>query len=98
MEITWSDDENDYGYDVLIHTEGDESIPDVTLKGLYNTETEKLECLDPEAYADWFDNGPETMESPAECLFFTESGNLFLESTELALVNYDLLPDESDNG
>ena len=98
VEITWSDDENDYGYDVLIHTEGDDSIPDVFLKGLYNTETEKLECLDPEAYADWFDNGPETMENPAECLSFTEGGNLFLESTELELVNFDFLPDESDNG
>ena len=83
---------------MLIHTEGDESIPDVVLKGLYNTETAKLECLDPEAYAEWFDNGPETMEDPAESLYFTEDGKLFLESAGLGLVNYDFLPDESDNG
>ena len=98
VEITWGDGENDYGYDVLIHTEGDENIPDVVLKGLYNAETAKLECLDPEAYAEWFDNGPETMEDPAESLYFTEDGKLFLESAGLGLVNYDLLPDESDNG
>ena len=98
VEITWSDDENDYGYEVLVHTEGDGSIPDVPMKGLSIVETGKLECLDSEAFAEWFDNGPENMEDPAECLHFMENGNLFLESMELELVNYDLLPDESDNG
>ena len=97
VEITWSDDENDYGYDVLVHTEGENSS-DAPMKGLYNAETGKLECLDPESYADWFDNGPEAMEDPAECLYFAEDGSLVLESAETALVNYDLLPDESDNG
>ena len=98
VDITWNDDENDYGYDVVLYSVGDDSIPETHLKGLYNVKTAKLECLDPESYADWFDNGPEDMQDPAEILYFTENGSLFLQSEEAGLANFDFLPDDSGDG
>ena len=49
-------------------------------------------------YAARFDGDTEAAADLAETLSFTENGSLFLESESLELVNYDLLPDESDNG
>ena len=98
MEISWNDSEDDYGYDVLIHSEAENAAPDIVLKGLYNAETKKLECLDPETYAARFDGDTESAADLTETFSFTESGSLFLEGESLELVNYDLLPDESDNG
>ena len=98
VEISWNDSEDDYGYDVLIHSEAENAAPDIVLKGLYDAETKKLECLDPETYAARFDGDTEAAADLSETLSFTENGSLFLESESLELVNYDLLPDESDNG
>ena len=55
VEISWNDSEEGYGYDVLIHSEAENAAPDIVLKGLYNAESQKLECLDPETYAARFD-------------------------------------------
>ena len=44
-DILWSDSEMDdeYGYDVFLHDEGDESYAEYHLHGLYNQENKKLE-------------------------------------------------------
>ena len=89
--ITWSDSEigDEYGYNVFLHDEGEESFADYTAHGLYDPMTEKLivtgsviiSRLNAEGGYDT-EEIPENPEEPLELIFSEMGGGKILLEKE----------------
>ena len=104
-EISWSDSEigDEYGYNVFLHDEGDESYADYSMHGLYDAKTGKLTVtgqvticrLNAEGGYD-MEEIPADAEDPAELIFSNlGNGRILLERDNGIELVYDFL---SGNG
>lgn len=105
-EITWSDSENgdEYGYNVFLHDEGDESFADYSLHGLYDPETGKLTTtgsviisrLNAEGGYD-VEEVPADPDEPWEIIFSNlGNGRILLERDNGIELVYDFLGGDSN--
>ena len=104
-DIEWSDSEigDEYGYNVFLHDEGDESYAEYVLHGLYNRETGKLETtgsvtiyrLNVEGSYD-AEEIPADPEDPLE-IIFSDMGNgrILLERDNGYELVYDIMGGDS---
>ncbi len=104
VKMTWNGKDHDsFCYDVLLHRGGDEkTYTEFQMKGIYNRETEKLECKGNATV--WTENTPGSYDPVAddneyEAVFSRgENGKLLYEAANGIELEYDFLDATDTNG